>query len=244
MSSGERPYLSFAPLGDRALVLEVGDSLDPSVTERLRALADRIETRRLPGVTDIVPAFCSIALHYDPAAVGVNGDGRAPYDALVEQLQTLLSDAEGPRPAESRLFEIPVVYGGAFGEDLAALAQSRDLTPEQAGRIHSAQVYSVYMMGFAPGFGYLGPVDERLREPRRSSPRPKVAAGSVALANEYTGIYPMDLPGGWHVIGRTPWRLFDVERSPPSLLAAGDRVRFVPIPGEEFEKAARSQPWR
>lgn len=244
MSADERPYLSFAPLGDRALLLEVGDSVDPSVTDRLRALAEQIEARRLPGVTDIVPAFCSIALHYDPAAVRVNGDGRAPYDALVGQLQALFANAEEARSVEGRLFEIPVVYGGAFGEDLAALAQSKGLTPEQASSIHSGQVYSVYMLGFAPGFGYLGPVDVRLREPRRSDPRPKVAAGSVALANEYTGIYPMDLPGGWHVIGRTPWRLFDAERNPPSLLAAGDRVRFVPISDQQFENAVRSQPWR
>jgi inhibitor of KinA len=244
MSANERPYLSFAPLGDRALLLEVGETVDESVIARLRALAEQIEARRLPGVTDIVPAFCSLALHYDPAAVRASGHAGAPYDALVESLQALLSETQETVSAEGRLFEVPVVYGGAFGEDLAALAEAKGLTPEEASRIHREPLYSVYMLGFAPGFGYLGPVDARLREPRRSGPRPKVAAGSVALANEYTGIYPLESPGGWHVIGRTPWRLFDVHRSPPSLLAAGDRVRFVSISPAEFDNAGRSQPWR
>jgi KipI family sensor histidine kinase inhibitor len=244
MPEVERPYLSFAPLGDRALLVEVGETVDQAVTARLRELAGRIAANNLAGVTDIVPSFCSIALHYEPMTVHDSADGRTPYDALVERLQLLLADVEERAPREGRLFEIPVVYGGELGEDLLSLAQSRGLTPEEASEIHSAPVYTVYMLGFAPGFAYMGPVDARLQEPRRSAPRAKVAAGSVALANEYTGIYPMDLPGGWHVIGRTPWRFFDAQRDPPALLAAGDRVRFVPISPADFDAAARGQPWR
>ncbi|HWQ39445.1 MAG TPA: 5-oxoprolinase subunit PxpB [Burkholderiales bacterium] len=244
MPDDARVHLSFAPLGDRALLVEVGEALDPVVTARVRTVAARITARALRGVTDVVPAFCSVALHYDPGALRDRSGEKTPYDALVEQLQELLAEVADAEPVEGRLFEIPVVYGGAFGEDLAPLAQARGLAPEQVAEIHCAQTYSVYMLGFAPGFGYLGPVDERLRQPRREMPRTRVVAGSVALANAFTGIYPMELPGGWHVIGRTPWRLFDVERNPPALLAAGDRVRFVPITPAEFDVAAARQPWR
>ena len=243
MAQPERPYVSFVPLGDRALLIEVGDAVAPAVTARLRALTRRIGAESLPGVTDIVPSFCSLALHYDPRIVQQSAEGRSPYDALVERLQSLLADAQAVPEEEGRLFEIPVAYGGDWGEDLAPLAQSKGLTIEQAIEIHSAQTYSVFALGFAPGFGYMGPVDSRLREPRRAAPRSKVAAGSVALANEYTAIYPMEIPGGWHVIGRTPWRLFDAGREPPALLAAGDRVRFRAIPSADFAAAVRDQPW-
>jgi KipI family sensor histidine kinase inhibitor len=245
MPEAEWPHLSFSPLGDRALLIDwAGDAAENDAALRLAAMAIRIGAAGLPGITDIVPAFRSIALHYDPVALAGAGEGRAPYDALIEHLQILLSDVERPAPLKGRLFEVPVVYGGENGEDLASLASACGLTEAQAIEIHCAPAYSVLMLGFAPGFGYLGPVDERLRQPRKPTPRTSVPSGSVALANDYTGIYPLVLPGGWHVIGRTPWRLFDPDRTPPALLAAGDNVRFVPVPAARFTELEKDQSWR
>jgi inhibitor of KinA len=244
MAEGEGAHFSFAPLGDRALLIEAGEAVDSATAARVAAVAAQISRRPPPGVTDIVPAFCSIALHYDPDALRDEAEGRAPYDAMVEHLQLLLIELESAAPPEGRLFEIPVVYGGDYGEDLASLAQACGLTEERAVQIHSAPVYFAFSMGFAPGFAYLGNVDPQLKQPRRDKPRVRVPSGSVAVANGFTGIYPLELPGGWHLIGRTPWRLFDAGREPPALLAAGDRVRFRAISSAEFDAAARAQPWR
>lgn len=244
MADPEGPHLSFAPLGDRALLIEAGDTIDPETTARVAAVTARISKHPPPGVTDIVPAFSSVALHYDPDVLRDEAEGRAPYDAMVERLQSLLVDFEGKEPVEGRTFEIPVVYGGDHGEDLAPLAQACGLTEDKVIALHSATTYFAFSTGFAPGFAYLGTLDPQLRQPRRDKPRVHVPPGSVAVANGFTGVYPLELPGGWHLIGRTPWRLFDVSRDPPALLAAGDRVRFKPIAATEFDAAARKQPWR
>ncbi len=137
------------------------------------------------------------------------------------------------RPAGT--VEIPVCYGGALGEDLETLARSRGLSAEAVVAIHSGVTYHVHMLGFVPGFAYLGGLDERLATPRRATPRPRVPAGSVAIADGQTAIYPLETPGGWHLIGRTPLQLFRADASPPSLLNAGDTVRFVPISTEQFD---------
>lgn len=228
--------LSFSPLGDRALLLEVGDHTDPQTIARVRALADHLSQLRLPGVFDCVPALCTIGVHYDPEQWRDESGARTPYQMLVERMQEELPDLASLAPSQGPLQEIPVCYEQEFAEDLAALARNRGLSPEQVIRIHSRAVYTVYMIGFAPGFAYLGPLDERLLTPRRDTPRARVPAGSVAVANQYTGIYPAALPGGWHVIGRTPVSLFDASDDEPSLLRAGDRVRFVPIDAAEFRK--------
>ena len=170
--------------------------------------------------------------------------GRAPYDAMVERLQSLLFDLNTEAQSEGRLFEVPVAYGGEHGEDLAVFAQACGLTEDKVIEIHSATTYFAFSLGFAPGFAYLGSLDPKLRQPRLDKPRVKVPCGSVGVANGFTGVYPLELPGGWHLIGRTPWRLFDASRDPPALLAAGDRVRFRPIAAAEFAAAARKQPWR
>lgn len=244
MAEAEGPHLSFAPLGDRALLIEAGDAIDPATIARVAAVAARLTRDPPPGTSDVVPAFCSVALHYDPDALRDEAEGRAPYDAMVERLQSLLFDLDTEAPPEGRLFEIPVAYGGEHGEDLAAFAQACGLTEGEVIEIHGATVYFAFSLGFAPGFAYLGSLDPKLRQPRLDKPKVKVPCGSVAVANGFTGIYPLELPGGWHLIGRTPWRLFDASRDPPALLAAGDRVRFRPIAAAEFATAARKQPWR
>jgi inhibitor of KinA len=228
-------HLDIFPLGDRALVIEVADSVSEAATGRARRLAERVTRARLPGVREVVPAFCSITVHYDPFALCALG---LPFEILSTRLLALLSGPEDEAPPPGKVLEIPVCYGGDCGEDLAALALARDMTPARFAELHCAPTYFVGMLGFAPGFPYLAGMDQRLIAARRATPRPRVPAGSVAIGGEHTGIYPFASPGGWHLIGRTPLALFALDRDPPSLLQAGDRVRFVPIAPDEFQRTA------
>jgi inhibitor of KinA len=235
--------LDILPLGDRAAVIEVADRVGEPITARVRALFELLQAARLPGVREVVPSFCSVTLHYDPRALWElaaieQRDGRIPFDVLRERVRRVLERFQEVASIAGRLVEIPVCYGGDYGEDLGTLALAHELAPSRLVELHAAPVYFVGMLGFMPGFPYLCGLDERLITPRRGTPRPRVPAGSVAIGGEHTGIYPLDSPGGWHVIGRTPVALFDVRADPPCLLLAGDRVRFVPISAEEFERLA------
>ena len=219
------------PMGDQALVVEFGDRIDSTLSLHIASLAAQLRESRLPGVTDIVPAYTTLALHYDPAALG---GGTSPYEALAEALSAWLNDPSAGEQATGRTVEIPVCYGGAYGEDLETLAHARGLSVDEAIALHSATTYHVHMLGFVPGFAYLGGLDARLAMPRRDSPRPRVPAGSVGIGGEQTGVYPLETPGGWQIIGRTPLQLFQPQVMPPCLLSAGDTVRFVPIPERQF----------
>jgi inhibitor of KinA len=230
--------LDILPLGDRALIVEVDDSVSEQATARARRLAERVVHARLAGVREAVPAFCSITVHYDPLALCAQGP---PFEVLSVRLRALFSNTESAGPASGKVLEIPVCYGGDHGEDLAALALGREMTAARFAELHCAPTYFVGMLGFAPGFPYLAGMDARLIAPRRATPRPRVPAGSVAIGGEHTGIYPFESPGGWHLIGRTPLGLFGLERDPPSLLQAGDRVRFLPIAPEAFERMLLEQ---
>jgi inhibitor of KinA len=224
-------------MGDQALVAEFGERIDPVLSAHIAALAQRLRESRPIGVLDIVPAYSTLTLHYDPAAVGA---GASPYEALAETIGTWLQAQSVDTRAPGRIIEIPVCYGGVFGEDLEALARNRGLTVEEAIAIHSSASYHVHMLGFVPGFAYLGGLDARLAMPRRDTPRPRVPAGSVAIAGEQTCVYPLDTPGGWQIVGRTPLQLFRPEASPPSLLNAGDTVRFKAISAQEFQAQSES----
>ena len=212
------------PLGDRALLVRLGDSIDAATHRRVRALCARLEARPPPGLTEYVPAYASVAVHYAPAALP---PGRAPHQQTADALGAALSARDDAEPPPPRVVELPVLYGGEAGPDLEELARHHGLTPEEVVRLHTAGDYLVYMLGFAPGFPYLGGLDERLATPRRATPRTHVPAGSVGIGGAQTGVYPIDSPGGWHLIGRTPLRLFDPQADPPTLLRMGDRVRFV-----------------
>ena len=233
--------LTFSPLGDRALLLELDGSADSLTVSRVRALAEYLGQQQLPGVLDFVPALSTLGVHYDPETWRDDTGKQSPYESLVQRIQEVLPDADSLAATDGQLLEVPVCYDGEYGEDLLSLARTLDLSVEQVVEIHSASVYTVYMLGFAPGFAYLGPLDERLVLPRRDTPRAIVPAGSVAVANQYTGIYPAALPGGWHIIGRTPLQLFDLSRDRPSLLSAGDRVRFVPVSATRFRELESTQ---
>jgi KipI family sensor histidine kinase inhibitor len=219
------------PLGEAAVLLSFGEGIDPRLNDRVHAMAARIRAAGLPGILEVVPAYATLAVHFDP----LRWDGAA----LGAQLCAL---AGGSRPAPGRRVEIPVLYGGAAGPDLEALAAHCRLTPEEVVARHAAAEYRVFLLGFVPGFPYLGGLDPALAAPRRATPRQRVARGSVGIAGAQTGIYPLDTPGGWQLIGRTPLALFDPLAPEPCLLRPGDRLRFRAISAETYAALAGGRP--
>jgi KipI family sensor histidine kinase inhibitor len=211
----------YLPAGDSAVVVEVGDTIHPDINRVIRGLIMTLEHRLIPGIRQCIPTYRSVLVIYDPA--------QFLFHEIVKQLQQCeahLQQAELPEP---HIIEIPVVYGGEFGPDLEFVAESTHLSISKVIALHSEPQYLVYMLGFTPGFCYLGGMDERLETPRLAEPRTKIPAGSVGIAGKQTGVYPIDSPGGWQLIGRTPLHLFDPHRDPPVWIQTGDLVRFVPV---------------
>ena len=206
--------------GDSALLLEIGEpAITPESNARAIAIARAVRQRAVPGVRDVVSTFRSVAVFFDPLSTDVASVAAALHDA---------ADA-APSDEPGRVVDVPVVYGGEAGPDLADVAAFAGCTPEAVIERHASKLYRVYMLGFLPGFAYLAHVDSTIAAPRRATPRLRVAAGSVGIAGAQTGIYPRDSPGGWQIIGRTPLTLFDAAQTTPALLAPGDQVRFVPV---------------
>ena len=222
--------MRIVPLGDRALLIQLGSAIDDATHRRVRAVSGRLASRQVPGLLELVPAFTSVAVHYDPARVPndapAGGAPRSPYVRFAKAIEASLADLGEEPLAASRTVEIPVRYGGDEGPDLGVVAAAHELSAEEVVRLHSGATYRVYMLGFAPGFAYLGGLPESLVTPRRDEPRTAVPAGSVGIGGNQTGVYPLTTPGGWQIIGRTPLALFDPRRTPPTLLAIGDVVRF------------------
>ncbi|WP_456366770.1 5-oxoprolinase subunit PxpB [Thermococcus sp.] len=214
------------PVGDSALLVSFGEVIDDEVNSRVHAIARAMEKADFEWLVETVPAYSSLLVIYDPLKVSY---------AEVEASIGPLLNAEG-RAFEGRLVEIPVVYGSSYGPDIEFVANYNGLNVDSVIEIHSRPVYRVYFIGFLPGFAYLGGIDERIATPRLEKPRLKVPAGSVGIAGRQTGIYPLESPGGWRLIGRTPLRLFDPKREKPTLLQPGDRVKFVPIEESEFRE--------
>jgi inhibitor of KinA len=216
------------PAGDSALIVEFEERIDPAVNARAIAAADAIQRAAVRGVRDVVPTFRSVAVYFDPL--------RTDYDRLLEQVHEHSrhpSLPAGPGPPPRR---IPVCYGGELGPDLATVARFGQMSEDEAVQIHSATTYRVFMLGFVPGFAYLGIVDERIAAPRHSTPRVRVPPGTVGIAGVQTGIYPAETPGGWQLIGRTPLKPFDPARPEPFLLKAGDSVEFYAIDRDEYDR--------
>lgn len=224
------------PVGDSALLIGFGDRVDPAIGHRVQAFVAHLLARPLRAVRDVVPAFSTVTLHYRPEQVP--GSGGTPYERLRLQVRQRLEIDLGADTAEPRLFEVPVWYGGEAGPDLDDVARQRKLPPEEVVRRHVASAHVVYMLGFAPGFPFIGGLDPALQMPRRTTPRTSVPPGSVAIARDQTCIYPLDTPGGWNIIGRTPLRLFDAAAEPPCLLGPGDAIRFVPIDETAYRNMA------
>lgn len=215
------------PLGDSALLLRLGDRIEPALSRRILALAAAIETRRPPWLRDCVPAYASLALFINTDAFP---GGEDPLDVAEAWLKALIDTSDSEHaPPKARLVEIPVRYGSVDGPDLISAAQTLGIAPEELIARHSTPRYTVAMLGFAPGFPYLLGLDPSLNLPRLATPRATVPAGSVGIGGGQTGIYPNESPGGWQLLGRTALTLFDARRDPPTLLQPGDSVRFVPV---------------
>src|SRR5262245_4794530 len=228
--------MQFAPLGDSAVMITLGNAIDEETHRLVRAASSRIRGDPPPGFVDLVPAYVSIVVHYDPT-VASHGSDATPHERVVTCLRDRLAGLDiGELPAP-RLIEIPVCYGGELGPDLDDVARTHGLAPEAVVELHAGAEYLVYMIGFMPGFAYLGGLPERIVTPRRTTPRTAVPAGTVGIGGRHTGVYPLVSPGGWNLIGRTPAKIFDIGREEPTLLDTGDRVRFRPISRAEFDEA-------
>jgi inhibitor of KinA len=217
-------------------MITLGDAIDERTHRLVRAASSRIRGDPPPGFVDLVPAFVSIVVHYDPIAAA-RESSVTPHERIVSHLRDRLAGLRVEELAAPRLVEIPVCYGGELGPDLDDVARTHGLTPEEVIALHVGAEYLVYMIGFMPGFAYLGGLPERIATPRRQTPRTAVAAGTVGIGGRQTGVYPLVSPGGWNLIGRTPVKIFDIVRDEPTLLLTGDRVRFRPISRAEFEAA-------
>jgi KipI family sensor histidine kinase inhibitor len=218
-------------MGDRGLLLEFGDEIEPEVNDRVRRMVLAIRAEAIEGVIETVPTYRSLLIIYDPLLL--------PVDLLKKRLEKIeegLQETPLPKP---KLTKIPAVYGGAYGPDLEFVAQYHGLSPEEVIRLHCSKPYFIYMIGFMPGYPYMGELPEALITPRLKTPRLSVPKGSVAIAQKQTGIYSMESPGGWQIIGRTPVELFHPDRDPPSLLQMGDLVQFYPISEKEFNEWKR-----
>jgi KipI family sensor histidine kinase inhibitor len=216
----------FLPAADRAIVVEFGDRIDRDLNERVLRLSALVRAAELPGVVETLPTFRSLMVHYDPLVT----DG----ESVVAAIGTLLDRSPG-ESRRSKLWRIPACYGAHHAPDLASVAQRTGLETAEVIRLHSSMRFQVYMIGFSPGFPYLGELPERLVLPRQTDPRLRVPAGSIAIATNMTAIYPVESPGGWHLIGATPVRLFDLRWPRPALLSPGDTVQFEPITVREFD---------
>ena len=223
--------IDIRPAGACGALAVLGDQICETTGARVAALDHAVCRARIAGVTETVPAFASLLVRYDPL--------RTDFDAVSEALRRLAGNIAAGNTQAGRTVDVPVCYGGAYGEDLPVVARHAGLSEEEVIRLHSGRTYRIYMLGFLPGFPYLGGLDERLFTPRRETPRTRIPAGSVGIGGQQTGIYPMDSPGGWQLIGRTPLCLFAPGRTLP--YAAGDSIRFVPIDECEFARIAAQE---
>lgn len=217
--------MELLPFGDSAVLIRVGDSIDEATYVRVRAVCAALERELPAAVVELVPSYAAVAVHYDPVVFASAPEG--PFARMSSLLRERLTRLEIVAPPTGKVVEVPVRYGGEFGPDLDDVARRTELTADDVVRLHTLAEYTVYMIGFAPGFPFLAGLPEQLAVPRRDSPRVAVPAGSVAIGGRQAGIYPLSTPGGWRIIGRTSLRLFRPEVKPPTLLELGDRVRFV-----------------
>lgn len=215
-------------MGDRSLLVELGNHIGIDVNKRVRELFTTLKLAPLEGLVEIIPAYASLLLIVDPLKVRLS--------LLQKEIEHTLKTLDPSRIPEPKTVDIPVGYGDEYGPDLEWVARYHDITPDEVVRLHTAQIYHVYMIGFVPGFPYMGELPKTLVTPRRETPRTVVPKGSVGLAQAQTGIYASQSPGGWQIIGRTPLTLFNAAKTPPALLQMGDQVRFVAIQADEMAR--------
>lgn len=216
----------FRASGDRCVLAVYGQNIDEAVNEKVHRMAALLRRRQPEGIEAVVGSYCTLAVHYHPL--------RISFAEVADLLRNLEQALASTSASTQKTVDIPVCYGGDFGPDLDFVAAHCSLSEEQVIALHSTPGYRIYAIGFAPGFCYLGGLDQQLHSPRLESPRQKVIAGSVGIAGSQTGVYPLESPGGWRLIGRTPLRLFAPERRQPLLYQAGDIIRFRPITPQEY----------
>jgi inhibitor of KinA len=215
-------------MGDRALLVELGEGVRRDINERILKMAFGLRERQLTGIVEFLPGYRSLMVTYDPLAISL-GALKAAVEGVFDGLDALAVP-------DHKTVRVPVAYGGHYGPDLPWVARYHRIPEQTVVDLHGRSAYQVYMIGFTPGYPYMGELPEELATPRRQTPRVSIPAGSVGIAQKQTGIYPTVSPGGWQIIGRTPLRLFDPSAQPPALLQAGDRVVFYPINPEEFDR--------
>ncbi|MDR1940266.1 MAG: 5-oxoprolinase subunit PxpB [Clostridiales bacterium] len=222
----------FLTAGDTALVMQFGNEISEALNGRVKEVKDALQARPIDGITEVVPTFRSLLIYYKPEVIS--------FDRLVERLGGISAVGGAVSKKSKKIVHIPVAYGGVYGEDIDGVSEHTGLSIADIISIHSATEYLVYMLGFLPGFPYLGGMDKRLNAPRLKNPRTKIPEGSVGIGGEQTGIYPLASPGGWRLIGRTPVKPYDPSRTQPFLYDAGDYIKFFPIDFDEYEKIKRA----
>ncbi|MCD8338361.1 MAG: 5-oxoprolinase subunit PxpB [Lachnospiraceae bacterium] len=221
------------PAGDHALAAEFGNKIDPAVNNRVHALAARIQEASITGVTELVPTFCSLLIIYEPSIL--------KYEELKSMIMQLVQLPEASVSGTGRVLNIPCCYGSHFGPDLPDLERYTGIDRDEIITIHSGAEYKVYMLGFLPGFVYLGGLDERIAMPRLSTPRVKIPKGAVGIGGNQTGVYPLESPGGWRLIGSTPLDFYNPNRDDPVLCRAGDIIHFYPVTSSDYYDIRRMQ---
>lgn len=221
-------YPRILPTGDRALTVEFGNAIDEKINAHLMGFIKEINSRKIKGIEELVPSFRSVLVHYNPGILN--------YAQICKLLNEVLSKPFDDVEHKKRIVEVPVCYENGLGPDIEYVAQHAGISVEDVIKIHSENPYLIYMLGFQPGFPYLGGLDERIHTPRLETPRLKLEAGSVGIGGAQTGLYPMESPGGWQIIGLTPVRCYNPDSQTPIPYEAGDYIKFVPISYDEYLK--------
>lgn len=218
--------IKYKAAGDMSIVVEFENEISEKVNSKVRSMCLAIEKSMLTGIEEVIPTYRSLLVNYNP--LEIRGD------SLIEKLKDIENRLEEIKIPKPKVVEIPTLYGDDFGPDLKFVANYNNLSIEEVIKIHSRGKYLIYMLGFTPGFPYLGGMSEKIATPRLENPRTRIPAGSVGIAGSQTGIYPVESPGGWRLIGKTPLKLFNPDHQPPFLLQAGDYLKFTAIDEEEF----------
>ena len=213
--------------GDRAIVVEFGDKIEEQVNSKIRSLTVAIEQEGIIGINETVPTYRSLMVIYDPLLIEL--------EKLIGAIKTIISRMHELKLTDAKVIEIPILYGGEYGPDIEFVADHNKISIDEVIKIHTDMEYLIYMIGFTPGFPYLGGMSDKIEAPRLQNPRTKIPAQSVGIAGKQTGIYPVESPGGWQLIGRTPVKLYDPFREEPVLLNAGDYIKFVQIDENEYK---------
>lgn len=217
-------------ISETAALVEFGREISEDINKKVRTFCEYLDEKPFYGMIEYIPAFTSVSVIYNP----LDMNSESPYEVVEAILDNIISKLDFSLDDEEHIVKIPVCYGGEFGQDIEEVAKINSITVDEVIKIHSEGKYLVYMIGFAPGFPYLGGMSEKIAAPRREAPRTAIPAGSVGIAGMQTGVYPIETPGGWQLIGNTPLKLFDLNRDTKSILKAGDIVKFYPISYEEY----------